>query len=249
MEVVLQQGNIEWAVECLITVKKPLDHTPQYPTDTHALLQKHEQVFKDIPPSRPPDRGFEHSIELEEGVQAVITTPYRHPEVYKDKIEKTIKELLKLGHIRPSSCPYASSVVMVKKQDGTLRMCIDYWALNKKTIKNRFPIPRINELMDELLGVKYFSKINLHSRYHQIQVREHDIPKTAFHCHYENYEFSVMPFGLTNAPATFQSCMNHTFKKQLQKFLLVFFDDILIYNKTWEEHLQHLDEVLGILGE
>ena len=107
-----------------------------------------------IPPDKPPDRGFEHIIELEEGVHAVITTPYRHPKAYKDEIEKAIRELLEMGHIRPSTSPFASSVVLVKKKDRTMRMCIDYKALNKKTIKNRYPIPQIDELMDELRGGK-----------------------------------------------------------------------------------------------
>jgi hypothetical protein len=168
-------------------------------------MDRHNKVFEPIPPGAPPDRGFEHIIELEEGAKPVITTSYRHPKKYKDEIEKEIKELLDMGHIRPSSSPFASSVVLVKKKDGTMRMCIDYRALNKKTIKNRYPIPQIAELLDELHVAVYFTKIDLCSSYHQIKMRKQDISKTAFRCHYGHYEFLVTPFGLTNALATFQS--------------------------------------------
>jgi hypothetical protein len=154
-----------------------------------------------------------------------------------------------MGHIRPNTSPFASSVVLVKKKDGMMRMCIDFRALNKKTIKNRYPIPRIDELLEEFHGAIYFTKIDLHSGYHQIKMREEDIAKTTFRCHYGHYEFLVMPFGLTNAPATFQSCKNHVFNKQLRKHLLVFFDDLLIYSKTWEEHLRHVDQILSIMEE
>ena len=122
-------------------------------------------------------------------------------------------------------------------------MCIDFRDLNKKTIKNRYHIPRI----DELFWANYFSKIDLRSRYHQIRMKEEDVQKTAFRCHYDHFEFLFRPFGLTNAPASFQACMNRIFCKQLRRFVLVFFDDILIYSQTWEEHLQHLEIVLKTL--
>ena len=131
-------------------------------------MQKHESVFRDLPVGRPLYRGFEHIIKLEEGTQTVITTPYKHPKTCKDEIENTIKELREIGYIQSSSSPFASSVILVKKKDGTLWMCIDYRALNKKNMKNRYPFPRIDELMDELQGAKYFSKIDLRSGYHQI---------------------------------------------------------------------------------
>jgi hypothetical protein len=249
MEAIFRRGDITYATECFITAQVDAQGRQHHHADIQALLSRHDKVFGQIPPGRPPDKGFEHTIELEEGAKPVITTPYKHPKKFKDEIEKSIKELLEMGHIRPSSSPFASSVVLVKKKDGTMRMCIDYRALNKKMIKNRYPISRIDELLDELHGAVYFSKIDLRSSYHQIRVREEDIHKTAFRCHYGHYEFLVMPFGLTNAPTTFQSCMNHLFRKQLWKILLVFFDDLLIYSRTWEEHLGHLEEILSIMEE
>ena len=139
MEVVLRQGDIERATECLLTFRKPPDNNTQHSTYIQGLLQKHERVFRDLPVGRPPDRGFELIIDLEEGKQAVITTPYRHPKRYKDEIEKTIKELMELGYICPSSNAFASSMVLVKKKDGTLRICIYYIEQNNKTIKTGIP--------------------------------------------------------------------------------------------------------------
>lgn len=139
--------------------------------DVQPILKKHKRVFDYIPPGLPPKRGFKHIIELEKGAQPIITTPYRHPQKFKE-IEKSINELLEMGHIQPSSSPIASSIVLVKKEDGRMRMCIDYRALNKKTIKNRYSIPRVDELIDELHAAKYFSEIDLQSGYHRIRMRE-----------------------------------------------------------------------------
>jgi hypothetical protein len=213
MEAIFRREEIVYAAEYRISIRVDEQDKVHYTPEIQEIIDKHSKVFGPIPPGVPPDRGSEHIIELKAGAKPVIATPYRHPKKYKDEIEKAIKELLDMGHIRSSSSPFASSVVMVMKKDGTMRMCIDFRALNKKTIKNRYPIPRIDELLDELHEVVYFTKIDLHSGYNQIKMREEDIPKTAFRCHYGHYEFLVMPFGLTNALATFQSCINHVFNK------------------------------------
>jgi hypothetical protein len=249
MEAIFRREDIVYVVECRISVRVDKKGETHYSPEIQRIIDKHSKVFGPIPPGAPPDRGFEHIIELEEGAKPVITTPYRHPKKYKDEIEKAIKELLDMGHIRPSSSPFASSVVLVKKKDGTMHMCIDYRALNKKTIKNSIPFQGLMSYWMSSTGLVYFTKIDLRSGYHQIKMREQDVPKTAFRCHYGHYEFLVMPFGLTNAPATFQSCMNHVFNKQLRKHLLVFFDDLLIYSRTWEEHIQHVEQILAIMED
>jgi hypothetical protein len=168
MEAIFIREEILYDAECRISVCVDKKGKAHYAPKIQIIIDKHNKVFGPIPPGVPPDRGFKHIIELEEGEKTIITTPYKHPKKYKDEIEKAIKELLDMGHIRPSSSPFASWVVLVKKKDGTMNMCIDFRALNKKTIKNRYPIPRI----DELHGAVYFTKIDLCSSYHHIKMRE-----------------------------------------------------------------------------
>jgi transposase InsO family protein len=166
-----------------------------------------------------------------------------------EELQKQLTELIDMGFIQPSKSPYGAPILFVPKKNGKLRMCVDYRALNKITIKNRYPLPRIDELLDRLYGATIFTKLDLQSGYHQIRIAPEDVPKTAFRTRYGHYEWKVMPFGLTNAPATFQSLMNNIFRPYLDKFVIVFLDDICIYSKTSEDHLWHIDQVLSILQQ
>ena len=177
----------------------------------------------------PPDRDIEFLIELLPGTGPISKRPYRMLAKDLEEIKKQIKELLDKGYIRPSSSPWGSPVLLVEKKDGSLRMVVDYRALNEVTIKNKYPLSMINVLFDQFHGAKVFSKIDLRSGYHQLKIREKDIPKTAFTTRYGLYEYTVMSFGLTNAPAYFMNMMNKVFMEFLDKFVIVFIDDILVY--------------------
>jgi hypothetical protein len=177
--------------------------TPSVPQDLQALLSKHQMVFS-TPQGLPPSHGVhDHSIPLVPGSLPPNIRSYRHPFAQKNKIEKMVQELLIVGVICPSTSPYSSLFIMVLKKEGSWRMCPDFRALNKLTIKDKFPIPVIDDLLDELSGAQLFTKLDIRSGYHQIRMKEADIPKISFHTHEGHYEFLVMPFGLCNAPSTF----------------------------------------------
>jgi hypothetical protein len=208
------------------------------------VVREFVDVFPDELSGMPPDIDVEFVIELQPGTAPISKRPYRMPPKELAELKTQLQELLDRGYIRPSSSPWGCPALFVKKKDGSLRLCVDYRPLNAVTIKNKYPLPRIDVLFDQLAGARVFSKIDLRSGYHQIKIRPCDIPKTAFSTRYGLYEYLVMSFGLTNAPAYFMYLMNSVFMTELDKFVVVFIDDILIYSKNEEEHAEHLRIVL-----
>jgi len=204
------------------------------------VVNEFSDVFSEDLPGLPPKREVEFGIDVIPGTQPISIPPYRMAPAELRELKEQLKDLLEKGFIRPSMSPWGAPVLFVRKKDGSLRMCIDYRQLNKVTIKNKYPLPRIDDLFDQLQGAKCFSKIDLRSGYHQVRVKEKDIPKTAFRTRYGHYEFLVMSFGLTNAPAAFMDLMNRVFKPFLDVFVIVFIDDILVYSMSGEKYAVHL---------
>jgi hypothetical protein len=244
------QGNMQSEYACTVVeihlIQQPEGNKSALAPEVQHILDTFSSVFEE-PTGLPPQRVVSHSIPLIDGARPVQVRPYRFAPELKDEVEKQIQEMLRSGVIRPSNSNFASPLIMVKKKDHTWRPCVDYKHLNALTVKSKYPLPVIDELLDELHGACWFSKLDLRAGYHQIRLTEGDEYKTAFHTHNGHFEFTVMAFSLTGAPATFQAEMNRTLATKLRKCALVFFDDILIYSKTYSSHLTHLSEVLQLL--
>ena len=217
--------------------------------DLPRVVCEYEDVFLEELSGLPSQRVVDFSIELHPGTSPISMTPHRMAPVELQELRVQLHELLDKGFIRPSTSLWGSLVLFVKKKDKTLRLCIDYRRLNRVTIKNRYPLPRIDDLFDQLRGALVYSKINLHTSYHQLRVRETDIPKTEFRMRYGHIEFTVMPFGLTNAPAAFMDLMHRVFEPYLDQFVVVFVDDILIYSQLEWEQEYHFRIVLQLLRD
>ena len=212
-------------------------------------LKEFSDVFPEDLVDLPPAREIDHEIEIFPGSEPVSKRPYKMSLPEAIELKEQLRQLLEQGFIRPSNSPWGAPVLFQKKKDGSLRLCIDYRGLNQVTVKNKYPIPRIDELLDRLHGSKVFTKIDLRSGYYQIRVKDSDIPRTAFNTRYGHYEFTVMSFGLTNAPATFNRLMQDIFHPYLDEFVLIFFDDILVYSKSEEEHEIHVRKTLELLRQ
>jgi hypothetical protein len=229
----------------------PVDHlqTSVYAAIAKSLDELHvvheyPDVFPNDLSGMPPDRAIEYKIELQPGTVPVYKRPYPMARNRMAELKRQLQELLDKGYIQPSYSPWGCPAIFVSKKDKTQRLCVDYWPHNTVTVKNKYPLPCIDLLFNQLIEAQVFLKIDLWSGYHQIRIHEEDIPKTTFSNRYNLYEYLMMSFGLTNAPAHFMYLMNSIFMEELDKFIVVFIDDILVFSKSKKEHEEHLRIVL-----
>jgi hypothetical protein len=242
-------GMVVLHLPVIVHIKASMHHTVAKSIEEIPLVREFLDVFPDDLPGIPPERVIEFKIVLQHGTAPVAKSPYKMTWEELAELKIQLKDLLDKGFIHPSSSHWGCPSLFVSKKDKYLRLCVDYWPLNVVTIKNKYPLPCIGILFDQLVGAQVFSKINLRSRYHQIKIRPEDIPKTAFSMRYGLYEYLVMSFGLTNASAHFMYLMNSIFMEELDKFVIVFIDNILVYSKSMEELEEHLRVVLQWLRD
>ncbi|GJX79165.1 putative reverse transcriptase domain-containing protein [Tanacetum coccineum] len=232
-----------------VTAKKAEDKSEEKRLEDVPIVQDFPEVFSEDLPGISPTRQVEFQIDLITGDAPIARAPYRLALSGMKELSDQLQELSKKGFIKPSSSPWGAPVLFVKKKDRSFWMCINYRELNKLTVKNRYPLPRIDDLFHQLKGSSVYLKINLQSSYHQLRVCEKDIPKTTFRTRYGHYKFQVMQFGLTNAPKVFMDLMNRVCKRYLDKFMIIFIDDIMIYSKSKQEHKDHLKSILELLKQ
>jgi hypothetical protein len=242
-------GKVTLHLHAISRIKASLHHVVERRLEDIHVVREFPDVFSDDLPGMPPERAIEFKIELQPSTAPISKAPYKMSREELAELKIQLKDLLDKGFIRPSSSPWGCSALFVSKKDKGLRLCVDYRSLNAVTVKNKYPLPRIDILFDQLTGAQVFSKIDLRSGYHQIKICDEDIPKTAFSTRYGLYEYLVMSFGLTNAPAHFMYLMNSIFMSELDKVVVVFIDDILVYSKSTKDHEEHLPVVLQRLRD
>jgi hypothetical protein len=244
----LASNSVSYALICKDSLISLHDLQQSLPPIVADILQKYADIFpSDIPVALPPLRGIEHQIDLIPSASLPNRAPYRTNPEERKEIQRQVQELLDNGYVRESLSPCAVLVILVPKKDGSWHTCVDCRAINNITIRYRHPIPRLDDMLDELSGVVVFSKVDLCSGYHQIRMKLGDEWKTTFMTKFVLYEWLVMSFGLTNAPSTFMGLMNKDLHALIEKFMVVYFDDILIYNTSIDEHIDLLRVVFNAL--
>jgi hypothetical protein len=237
-------GNVILHLPAVSHIKASLYHVVELKLENIHVVREFPDVFPADLLGMPPERAIEFKIELQPGTAPIAKAPYMMSPVEMKELKNQLQGFLDKGYIRPSTSPWGSSALFVEKKDKELCLCVDYQLLNAVTMKKKYPLPRIDIMFDQLAGAQVFSKIDLCSNYHQIKICAEDIPKTAFMMRYGLCEYLVMSFGLMNAPAHFMYLMNLVFMPELDQFVVVFIDDILVYSKSMEEHEEHLRIVL-----